>query len=94
VKRILSLRGTYMSGVGIGGTIFSMFCGICFMAFGIWLIVNAYRFDAVGIPQEFCLISSILLIGYGVIMILVGRDQIKGIKEGKEYDVPGSCLWP
>jgi hypothetical protein len=27
-------------------------------------------------------------------MVLVGRDQIKGIKEGKEYPEPGSSIWP
>lgn len=83
-----------MSGVGIGGTLFSMFCGFGFLASGIFLVVNAYRFEDIGVPQEFCLISSILLIGYGVLMVLLGRDQIKGIKKGKEYHIPKSGIWP
>ena len=83
-----------MSGVGIGGTLFSIFCGFVFLASGILLIFNAYRFEVIGVPQEFCFTSSILIFGHGVLVVLVGRDQLKGIKEGKDFPVPSSCLWP
>jgi uncharacterized membrane protein HdeD (DUF308 family) len=83
-----------MSKVGIGGTIFSIFCGFVFIASGIFLIIYRFRFQEIGVPEELCIPSAILISGYGLVMVLVGRDQIKGIKEGKEYPSPSSGILP
>jgi hypothetical protein len=81
-----------MSGVGFGGTLFSIFCGFCFTALSMILIINRLTFEEIGVPQEFCIASSILIFGYGILMILLGRNQIKGIKEGKDYPGPSEGI--
>jgi hypothetical protein len=79
---------------GVGGIIFSIFCGFVFIASGFLVIIYAHLFQAIGIPQVLCLISAILLVGYGILIVLVGKDQIKGIREGKDYPGPSSGIWP
>lgn len=87
------MRGT-MSKIGLGGTLLSIFWGFVFIAIGIFLITKRDNFEGLGVPNEFCFASSILIFGFGGIMIFIGLKQLKGIKEGKNYPGPPDSILP
>jgi len=74
-----------MSKAGKAGTIFSIFSGFIFIAWSIififWFITSQSSRDG----NALCLLATIPVLIYGIILVFGGIRQLKGIKEGKEF---------
>lgn len=77
-----------MSKIGKPGTIFSIISGFIFVVWGFVFMIWGFTNLSTGTENELCIIVAIPIIIFGIILIIGGYRQLKGIKEGKEYHGP------
>lgn len=81
-----------MSKIGKIGTILSIFSGFIFLAWGLVFISWSLTPQGSGNGNELCFIAAIPVLIYGIILVIGGFRQLKGIREGKEYHMPSDDL--
>jgi hypothetical protein len=81
-----------MSKTGKAGTIFSIISGIIFIT---WAIIFIFWFTISQSSRDgnmLCIIAVVIVLVYGIILLVGGLRQLKGVKEGKEYPGPSNDL--
>ena len=81
-----------MSKIGKTGTILSIFSGFVFMAWAFIFVFWGLASQSSGTQKMFCVGASLPVLVFGIILVLGGFRQLKGIKEGKEYTIPSDDL--
>ncbi len=77
-----------MSKIGFGGAIFSIISGVIFVVWSFVLVIWAFRNQSRGTEDELCIIAAIPVLLFGALLVFGGYRQLKGLREGKEYEGP------